>query len=228
MARPHCLFFSGGVATIWHGPAGLASQVGVETAFGGSPSFPGMEVVITRRGVEIPKPDPRMAALVRKELRVAPVSLNNPFPAAFNVYLDTPEAWVVPLHWARTALAPFGVRWTDRRGPGQDAVLTFDGALRPELRQPEAVAAVEQSWTACGGALLCLPVGFGKVRGVCPLVSEKKSRGRGAGRSRNLRREGCGSVPDRDFPAPWRRRAWRSTWRPWSKKRRWCWCTKPF
>ena len=138
-----------------------------------------MEVVITRRGAEVPKTDPRVAALVRKELRVAPVSLNDPFPKAFSVFVDTPEAWVVPLHWARAALQPFGVRWVDRRGAGDRATIDFDGSLRAELRQPEAVAAVLGSWKACGAALLCLPVGFGKVRS--PTGSGPLGRG---GRSR--------------------------------------------
>lgn len=126
-------------------------------------------VRVTRRGVEIPKDgtDPRILALARKELHVAPVSLNDPFPKKFKVYLDDPDALVVPLHWARKALDPFDVRWVDARPPGQDADLAFVGALRPELRQPEAVRAVTDSWKAGGGAMLCLPVGFGKVS-ACP------------------------------------------------------------
>lgn len=125
------------------------------------------EAVITARGVELGadllRRMPRLMALVRKELTVAPLSLNDPFPKKFKVYLESPTGRVVvPYHWARTALAPFGIRFRDARDPGKDADLRFRGALRPDLGQPEAVAAVERSWAECGGAMLCLAVGFGK------------------------------------------------------------------
>jgi superfamily II DNA or RNA helicase len=121
---------------------------------------------VTRQGVEVPKDgtDARVLALVRRELHVAPVSLSDPFPKKFTVFLETPAKYVVPLHWARKALEPWGATFHERRSSrGADADLRFAGALRPELRQPEAAAAVIASWKACGGAMLCLPVGFGKT-----------------------------------------------------------------
>lgn len=125
--------------------------------------------VITARGVELPH-TPRFAALVRKELCVAPVSLNDPFPKKFKVFLEPPGGggtggggFVVPLHWARTALRPFNVAFRDARPQPAPAALHFRGALRPELHQPAAARAVMDSWAACGGAMLCLPVGFGKT-----------------------------------------------------------------
>ena len=131
--------------------------------------------VITTLGVELPNV-PRVAALVRRELTVAPLSLNDPFPKKFKVYLESPTRFVVPLHWARAALAPFQPRWRDARGAGEDARLDFKGSLRPSLRQPEAVRAVLDSWDACGGAMLCLPVGFGKTLCALYLASVVKKK----------------------------------------------------
>jgi len=122
------------------------------------------EVRVTGWGAEVAKATAPTAvvSLIRKDLTVAPISLNDPFPKKFRVYLETPAKYVVPLHWARQALAPFRPRYVDARPAGRDADLTFRGALRPDLGQPEAVAAVERSWAECGGAMLCLAVGFGK------------------------------------------------------------------
>lgn len=121
---------------------------------------------LTRQGVEIPKSHPQLCALVRKDLCVAPVSLNDPYPKKFKVYLESPTKYVVPLHWARGALKNFGVTFKDTRTPATPApaLAEFKGSLRPELSQPQAVKAVVDSWNTCGGAMLCLPVGFGKVK----------------------------------------------------------------
>ncbi len=134
-----------------------------------------VEAVITPLGVELPNV-PRVAALVRRELTVSPLSLNDPFPKKFKVFLESPTRLVVPLQWARAALAPFRPRWRDARGPGEDARLDFRGSLRPSLRQPEAVQAVLDSWEACGGAMLCLPVGFGKTLCALYLASVVKKK----------------------------------------------------
>lgn len=134
------------------------------------------EAVITTLGVEVPNV-PRVAALVRRELTVAPVSLNDPFPKKFKVYLESPTRFVVPLHWARAALAPFRPRWRDARAPAEDARLEFRGALRPDLRQPEAVRAVLDSWDLHGGgAMLCLAVGLGKTLCALYLASVVKKK----------------------------------------------------
>lgn len=124
-----------------------------------------MEATITAWGVELAKASlpPPVAALIRKDLTVAPLSLNDPFPKKFKVYLDSPAKYVVPLHWALAALAPFKPRYVDARPRAQDADLTFAGQLKPELGQPEAARAVEESWARCGGAMLCLAVGYGKT-----------------------------------------------------------------
>jgi superfamily II DNA or RNA helicase len=138
---------------------------------------------VTRRGVEIPKDaDPRILALVRRELHVAPTVLNDPLPKKFKVFVESPTAYVVPLHWARRALEPWGVRYEDKRTPGDaargDAAnISFSGTLRAELRQPEAARAVIEGWKAHGGgAMLCLPVGFGKTTTALYLVGAVKKK----------------------------------------------------
>lgn len=114
--------------------------------------------LVTRRGAEIPR-TPDNLKRVRKDLVVAPLDLMNPFPKTFRVYLETPTSLVVPLHWARQH---FGLE--DVRPPPHPAAhLEFVGALKPELHQPEAVAAVQRSWQESGGAMLSLATGFGKT-----------------------------------------------------------------
>lgn len=126
----------------------------------------GVNVRITREGGQIDKAGlpPAVAALIRRELHVAPMSLTDPFPKKFRVYLERDDCFVVPLHWARDKLKPFQTTWSDVRPAPAPANLTFAGSLRAELRQHEAAKAVLTGWNECGGALLCLPVGFGKVR----------------------------------------------------------------
>ena len=130
---------------------------------------------ITPEGVRVPA-TPALTSLVRKELAVAPVSLNDPFPKKFRVYLESANEYVVPLHWARTALEPFRVTWTDARPPPRPAPLAFSGALRADLQQPQAVKAVRESWERCGGAMLCLPVGFGKTTCALYLAAELRCK----------------------------------------------------
>ena len=116
---------------------------------------------ITLRGVEVDKAclDARTVTRLRRDLTVAPFSLNDPFPKSFRVFLESPTKYVVPLHWAREVWPTL----EDARPEGDDVALEFAGSLRADLRQPEAVRAVQTSWEACGGAMLCLPVGFGKT-----------------------------------------------------------------
>lgn len=139
---------------------------------------PPLVVAITHEGARLEKRDapPQVAQLIRRDLMVAPVSLNNPFPKKFRVFVERDDHWVVPLHWAREKLAPFAPAWADRRAPAAPAAaLEFSGSLRAELRQHDAVRAVEKSWRECaGGALLCLPVGFGKTTAALYLASRVK------------------------------------------------------
>lgn len=135
-----------------------------------------VEVVLTHAGVLVPKAHPQLAALVKRHLTVAPVSLNDPFPRKFKVYFETADAYVVPLHWARTALEPWKVTWRDaRRDPDPAPALAFRGSLRADLCQPDAAAAVRASWAngggGGGGALLCVPPGYGEKRATWPTVT---------------------------------------------------------
>lgn len=130
---------------------------------------------ITRRGFEILKAEvPKdVEALVRRELTVAPVSLNDPFPKKFKVYLESSTRYVVPLHWAR---AKGLVADADARGAGADIDVSFKGQLREDLRQPEAVAAVQRSWDQCGGAMLCTVCGGGKTTMALYLAAQLRKK----------------------------------------------------
>jgi superfamily II DNA or RNA helicase len=115
--------------------------------------------VVSRCGVEVPK-DAGINDLVRAELLVTPFVPNASFPAKpFKVFIETADGCVVPIHWAKK----HNLQVVDTRHPGSPMIHPFVGSLKPDLSQPEAVAAVQDSWRATGGAMLCLSTGFGKT-----------------------------------------------------------------
>lgn len=117
-------------------------------------------VHLTRRGAKLPK-SPDVMCKVRAELTVAPFSPQAAFPKTFRLFSETVDGVFVPPHWALNAFPHFVVK--DARTSGQDVDIRFQGQLRHDLRQPEAVQQVLSAWSRCGGAMLCLPVGFGKT-----------------------------------------------------------------
>jgi hypothetical protein len=117
-------------------------------------------VEVTHRGAEVLK-CPETMKLVRRDLMVRPFNPQQAFPQAFPVFAETPTKVIVPLHWARTTLGH--LTWVDKRPAPTPMHHEFAGALRPELHQPEAVAAVRAAWKATGGAMLCLSCGMGKT-----------------------------------------------------------------
>lgn len=127
-------------------------------------------MLVTRRGVEIPK-DSDLAPTIKKELTVTPLAFNDPFPKPFRVFTETPTKYVVPMHWARRHGTLI-----DRRLPPSPAPLTFRGALRDDLFQKEAARRVLETWNEHGGAILCLPVGFGKTTVALYLASIVKKQ----------------------------------------------------
>lgn len=119
-----------------------------------------MCMYVTRRGVEIPK-TPALLQKVRRELSVTPFNPQNPFAKSFRVFVESSTHVTVPYHWARKAL--HDVALVDNRPLGDPVDLTFNGTLRAELRQPEAVESVLNALRRTGGAMLCLATGLGKT-----------------------------------------------------------------
>lgn len=128
---------------------------------------------ITRRGAEIDASRTAAVARAKRELTVAPMTLNDPFPKKFKVYVEDRGKLVVPVHWALKALGPPAA---DERPSGDDVDLRFSGSLRADLRQPEATQAVLDSLRRTGGAMLCLAVGFGKTVSALYVASVLKRR----------------------------------------------------
>lgn len=116
--------------------------------------------MLTRRGVELEKArlSARDVATIRRDLTVAPVTLEQAFPKRFKVYAETPTTYVVPRFWAEGKFA-----FEDVRPPGAAWTHDFVGALRPDLRQPEAAAAIMDSLGTHGGAIVNLFAGGGKT-----------------------------------------------------------------
>lgn len=115
---------------------------------------------VTRRGAEVVK-TPEVMKLVRRDLVVTPFSPQQAFPQSYRMFCETPTRVIVPLYWAKNALAHLAA--TDKRAGTERRHLEFVGELKPELRQPDAVAAVTEAWKRTGGATLCLPTGYGKT-----------------------------------------------------------------
>lgn len=116
--------------------------------------------MLTRRGVEFDKSDKSIREKIRKELVVAPVTLEQRFPKTFKTFLETSDAFVVPRFWAT---GRFDVR--DVRSPGVDMTCsaTFVGTLRAALKQPAAADAILKSFDTHGGGVVSLPTGHGKT-----------------------------------------------------------------
>ncbi len=114
---------------------------------------------LTRRGVELTN-DQAARARAKKELTVAPVTLEQRFPKTFKTFLETADGVVVPRFWAADR---FEVE--DVRSPGVDMACAgaFVGSLRPELKQIAAADAIVKSFDAHGGGVVSLPTGHGKT-----------------------------------------------------------------
>lgn len=115
--------------------------------------------MLTLRGCELPK-TPAVRAAVWRDLRVVPYS---PVvtTAAFDVYRETPDAYVVPHFWGVSAAKDLGIDLTDRRPQGDPAAMHFAGALRPS--QQPVVDAVLRNFREVGGSVVCAPTGHGKT-----------------------------------------------------------------
>lgn len=118
--------------------------------------------MLTRAGCELRDPAPAVAAAVRRELTVAPVSFQDTPPAKFRVYRETPTGFLVPTFWARDK----GYVSHDARDPGEPmrpGAADFEGSLRADLDQPKAAAAAQESLDRTGGAILNMYAGQGKT-----------------------------------------------------------------
>ena len=120
-----------------------------------------MHITLSTRGAEIPK-SPDVAAKVKAELVVRPFAPLDPWPKKYSVYVELPDCFVVPVHWAMEAFPDARLEDT-RPAPDPAPALVFHGALQDSLRQGEAVRAVQKEWADHGGAMLCLGTGMGKT-----------------------------------------------------------------
>lgn len=112
---------------------------------------------LTRKGRHVPKTSHTI-----KDLTLYPATTaQQPFPKPVKCYLQDGPFLVVPRFYG-AAILPLdesGLPSGDSMAPG----VSFVGSLRDDLHQRDAVDAVCASFDRCGGALLCLPVGFGKT-----------------------------------------------------------------
>jgi superfamily II DNA or RNA helicase len=109
----------------------------------------------------------------RRELSVTPTSsydvvagTSNPKPVCLYKKIP-PSSMAVPIRWAAMKWPEQVASWMDARPPPRRLpATTFTVTLMEELQQPRAIEAVMTTMhdpKSGGGALLCLPTGFGKT-----------------------------------------------------------------
>ena len=113
--------------------------------------------------------------LIESELMVAPdvepINKFTPGPAKFPVYRVSEKRYRVPRHWGLERFELHTTTW----GINSLSIDTpFKGKLKSETKQPEAVKAVIESLDSCGGAILCLPTGYGKTSSALYVISQMK------------------------------------------------------
>lgn len=119
---------------------------------------------LTRQGFEVPKTFGDACAKIREELTVAPLPTNAvPRPLRFQVYLETAVSLIVPKYWAAQALPSLYASMIDVRPLGESMHHAFQGKLREDLEQPQAVDATISTLQTHGGGVLSLAVGHGKT-----------------------------------------------------------------
>lgn len=119
-----------------------------------------MACCVTSRGVEISKECRALCKKIPRELTLTPLTtMSGPRPLPFRVFIEEPDKFVVPMHWARGA----GVQFQECRNDPVSAHHVFKGSLRADLEQPAAVKAALHSLKETGGAVLSLAVGHGKT-----------------------------------------------------------------
>lgn len=101
---------------------------------------------------------------IRSELRVRadwdPKKSYGPPPTSFKVYSEDPATFYVPVFWGREVFGQAErVTHVEEPCPG----LAFQGALKQELHQPEAVEATMRTLLAGGGGILAVFTGGGKT-----------------------------------------------------------------
>ncbi len=123
--------------------------------------------MLTRQGYVIDKSqhDQQSLQSIRRTLTVRPPwdpeKAYGPPPKSFKVYLESPTRLYVPRFWAGPK---FG--WPKLSPPESSRTeFNFEGSLKQELNQPQAVAAAMKAFET-GGGLLSVPTGYGKVRGL--------------------------------------------------------------
>lgn len=117
---------------------------------------------VTRCGIHIPFKD-TISSKLQQSLTVTPTTqeFNTQPIRAYKEQLN--KELVVPYHWGKSTL-DHDHDITDTRPLGEDlSSLQFQGSLRPDLQQPQAVAACVESLRKTGGAVLSLATGQGKT-----------------------------------------------------------------
>ena len=118
---------------------------------------------LTRTGYIIPDTDPN----IKKELTVRPI-VNNEFgfpPPPFKVFKPAKTGLCVPRFYG---LEKFGNPVTDKRPEPAKVTIPFNGKLRDETHQNEAL----QKAVEAGHGVLSLPCGYGKTTVALAIASK--------------------------------------------------------
>lgn len=117
-----------------------------------------------RSGVVLTRADVNRSDIdrMRQDLTVRPIATGSPFGQfgqSFRVYHETRDTFCVPRHYYYVSKMP---SWSGGE-PVACPLLSFQGRLKSETRQHEAVEACAKAFCERGGGILSLPTGFGKT-----------------------------------------------------------------
>jgi superfamily II DNA or RNA helicase len=121
--------------------------------------------MLTHRGYVVNKSELTIENLkrIKKDLTVAPQTQGQQFNQVsepFPVYRETEKHLRLPRHYANSLLGNFKI---NKIPPGVPIHVPFEGQLKSETNQIEAVDCAMKTLNKTGGGVLSLPTGFGKT-----------------------------------------------------------------
>lgn len=118
--------------------------------------------MLTKKGYVLQKKDLSFSKIqeIKQSLTVSPFNPFSQFPEKFPVYQETEQVLRIPRFYG---IKELGSPKTNKQPSGIPIDVTFQGSLKEELCQPEAVEKTLKQIYDVGGALLSLPTGYGKT-----------------------------------------------------------------
>lgn len=131
--------------------------------------------MLTKKGYVLQKSklSPEDITKIKQDLIVSPLNSFTPFPEKFQVYRETDKVIRVPRFYG---IEKFGAPSVNKIPEGISINTSFQGTLKPELKQDIAVDKCISDLETYGGGVLCLPTGFGKTTTALHILCKMKRK----------------------------------------------------